>query len=111
MARRRAWSRVRVGTIHRSISRTPSGAKTRARTDLPKRYVDACEEACVSGTSARSTRLRYPRLAPLEPGRPLGHAPAMDPLPPSLALLFFLRLGQPAPAGAWCESASGCNRI
>jgi multidrug efflux pump subunit AcrA (membrane-fusion protein) len=46
------------------------------------RRVDALEEACASGTSARSAGLRFLRLAPLEPGRPLGHASAMDPLPP-----------------------------
>src|SRR5713226_3565915 len=35
----------------------------------------------------------YPRLAPLEPGRPLGHASAMDPLPRPLALFLLLFSG------------------
>jgi hypothetical protein len=51
---------------------------------------DALWQACASGIAAQSAGLRYPRLSPLEPGRPLGHASAMDSLPPPLA--FFLLL-------------------
>src|SRR5262249_6194184 len=82
---RAALSQIPRVTLHGPSS----GAKTPPRTGLRKQACRRFKQACTSGTSP-ICRPTIPQARALEPERLLGHASAMDPLPPPFG--FFLLL-------------------